>query len=154
MKAFSITKNADQESLSYKLSGYLDEQAKLPANVEFPKVLNIDLSEADGINSIGTRNWCEWIETFKSPTRIKVFKCPTVFLKTFNNVLGAYPSNMEVISFYIPYVSISGEERQTVLVEGPLSFEDGEPVLPKVNDSAGAEMEIDVLPNFFNFTKR
>lgn len=154
MKAFSITKSEDKDILSYKISGYLDEQAKLPANIEFPKFLNIDLSDADGINSIGTRSWCEWIAGFKNPTKIKVSFCPTVFLKTFNNVLGAYPNNMEVTSFYVPFVSSKGDERKNVLVQMPLEFKDGGPILPRINDSKGQLMEADVLPNFFNFIKK
>lgn len=156
MKTFSLTKKMDADVMIYTISGYVDEHAQFPLTTDFAKTVHIDLSQAEGMNSIGTKNWCQWMDTLKPPLELFVAGCPPIFIKAFNTVMGALPKNMKILSFQVPYIGDNGNEpRQDILFRINHEFHDnGTLRAPKVTDEAGRELEMDVLPTYFNFLKR
>lgn len=156
MKTFSLTKKLDADVMTYTISGYVDEHANFPPTTDFAKTVRIDLSKAEGMNSIGTKNWCQWMDTLKPPLQLFAEGCPPIFVKAFNTVMGALPKNMKVLSFQVPYVGYDGNEpRRDILFRLNHEFqENGKLAAPTIKDEAGNELEMDVLPTYFNFLKR
>ncbi len=155
MKPFSIQKKLDGDVLRFTLSGYVDEHASF-SPIDFAKRVVIDLSGVEGINSIGVKNWCQWVESIKPPMIIESENCPVIMIKTFNTILGAKPRNMIVTSLLVPYLTTDGKaKRKDVLFRlGNEYMANGTVQAPQVKDENGTDMEMDVLPVYFNFLKK
>lgn len=151
--AFEYEEIIHEHSIHYKLRGYLNETAELPEIKKSP-VIRINLAETTGLNSIGTRNWCNWVSQVKAPDSILVEYCTPVFIKSFNNVVGALNSNMQVVSFYVPFISPTDGERTDILVLSDQATVNGELAISEVKNQNGELLEMDVLPEYFRFLKK
>ena len=150
---FSVEEIINDNIIRYRVRGYVNEAAIFPPLRQAP-VIRIDLGEVIGLNSIGTRNWCDWIARVKAPESILVERCPVIFIKSFNNVVGALPANMHVVSFYVPFVAPSDGARTDVLVTKEQVSASGKLLLTDVKDAKGELLEADVLDDYYRFAKR
>jgi len=149
-----IQKSADV--MRVKIAGVIDEDfifSQHPINEG--KTLDFDLSEVKGINSCGIREWIKWMETVKE-AKINLQHCPKVIVDQMNMVQGFLPANGQVQSFFVPfYNEDSGEEKMVEFVSGKEFTDQGLVSMPKVQDSAGQDMEVDVIESkYFKFLKR
>jgi hypothetical protein len=150
---FSFQESVKGDTSLLTLSGYLDEHAVLP---EPPKTkdVRIFMNAISGLNSVGTRIWCQWVKKVNTPSKVYIECAPVIFVRAFSSVKGALGANMEILSFYVPFYSVQLGERKDVLFElGRQFFEDGRIVEPTVKDSKGGVMEMDVLSSYFEFIK-
>lgn len=138
------------------LSGYLNELATLPT-MKKEQSLHIDLDAITGLNSIGTRKWCQWIsECSNLSDKIIIENCPVIFVKTFNQIADSLTDKCAVNSVKIPFYSEAIDERKMVVLYLGKDYSfDGLFQIPQVKDSTGNLMEIDIITeNFFNFMKK
>ncbi len=138
------------------LSGYLNEIASLPAMKKEPH-LTVDLDAVVGLNSIGTRKWCQWIAECNSLyEKITIENCPVIFVKTFNQIAGSLSERCSVSSVKIPFYSDAIDERKIVTLHLGKDYSfDGLFQIPQIKDSTGNAMEIDIITeNFFDFMKK
>ncbi len=156
MKTFTIEKKMVGSELKVSISGYIDENAIFLPITETPQSMVIDLGQATGINSVGTKNWCKWVQDIRPPTIASIENCPVIFIKTFNNVIGTLSKNVKIRSFFVPHLSTDGSGvRKDVLFTLGKEIDASHVIhSPKVFDDNKKEMEMDVLPNFFNFLKK
>lgn len=153
--AFSIEEKQQPGVNFVKISGPVNEFAEFK-KVTLSPVVRIDLGASTGLNSVGTRNWCLWIRSFTPPSVVLLENCPMIFVKAFNQVSGALPSNAHVTSFIVPYVSDpTGERNNFLFVKDQHFKESGELNPPTLTDSKGLPMEMDVIPqSYFSFLGR
>lgn len=153
MREFQYDAEISGNTVHLKLQGYIDENATFPFSYEKPEHIQIDMQEVAGINSIGTRSWCEWVDNYKDCKSIKVYNCPPIVIKVFNNVFGAHAKNMSIESFYVPFVSPDNDEFKNVLAEKSKILKGNTIEFEDVLDSNGQPMELDVLDSYFDFLK-
>ncbi len=142
-----------------RMSGKLNESADLQM-VSLPPVsaVEIDLVDLTHINSIGIRNFRDWLLTVKAP-ELAFSYCPRVFIDQVNMVMDFLPKHAKVLSFYVPYYSDATGEDKLVLFTRGKEFQvvDGEVKLtfPEVLDSKGKEMDVDVIGDrYFGFLSK
>ena len=101
------------------LQGTLDEQDKPPRlilsgrideHVQFGKLpypqkgsLTIDLDQVTYINSIGLRNWVQWVVKLKELSQIFFRHIRPLLVSQMNVLEGFLPFGAIVESFYVPY---------------------------------------------------
>lgn len=154
--AFSTSIGTSQNGSKIVLSGYLNEIATLPA-MKKEQNLTIDLDAIVGLNSIGTRKWCQWItECTNLYEKITLENCPVIFVKTFNQITDSLTDKCSVSSVKIPFYSDAIDERKMVTLHLGKDYSfDGLFQVPQIKDSTGNLMEIDIITeNFFNFMKK
>lgn len=147
------------ENLVVRLSGKLNETADLN-RISFPPVKSVefDLAEVAHINSIGIRNFREWLTTIPVPEMTFSF-CPRVFIDQVNMVTNFLPARAKILSFYVPYyIEETGEEKLVLFSRGKEIEGTGGVVqinFPKVLDGNGNEMTVDVITErYFSFLNR
>ena len=150
---FKCVKDVSPALTTISVSGYVNEYAKFP-RVESASQICVDLNGVTGLNSIGTRTWLLWVKNGLPDVPISVTNAPSLFVKMFGEVQGTLTSRIRVDSFYVPYYSEELGERKDVLFEREKHFDDnGQLTFPIVKDTNGNSLELDALPNFFNFLK-
>lgn len=155
MERFSIQKNMVRTTANFVVSGNIDENSKFPSLQDMgkPTEVQIDLQRVTGLNSVGIRSWCQWIETIGN-IPIVVENVPALVIKAFNVVLGACPPNMQVTSFYVPYFAQGPGRKDMLYVRGNHFTTHGEIKAPATMRDGEITYEIDVLPNYFKFLKQ
>lgn len=155
--ALQLSFNVNDKVTTIYLKGSLDEYSSALDSVEVnPSFdLHLDLKELKAINSLGIRNFRDWIFSVNCQ-RLKLFYCPRVFVNQLNLVDGFMPPKTEIESFFVPYYSEHTGEETQVLFTRYLEFRYDRGFLklfvPKVQDSEGHEMELDVMRDqFFRF---
>lgn len=152
MQPFSLKFEMKNQTGHYVMSGYFDENARMPFPESAARAVEIDLGQISGLTSYGVRTWCQWVKQIDPFVRISLHNCPTIFVKSFNSVEGFFTRNMDVKSFFVPYYSPHDDSRQDVLyVSGKNFMPNGEIKHPKVVDAQGRELEVDTLTNYFRF---
>ncbi len=150
---FKCTKDVSPQLTTLSISGYVNEHAKFPP-VETAPAIKIDLKAVTGLNSVGTRSWLVWVKNSLPDVPITIVNAPTLFVKMFGEVQGTLSPKIRVDSFLVPYYSDETGERRDVLFERGKQFDNnGQVNAPDLKDTAGHKLELDVLPNFFNFLK-
>jgi hypothetical protein len=148
-----------REKLVVRMSGKMNESSDLEMiSVPNADSVEIDLIDLTLINSVGIRIFKDWIFKIKAPI-ITLSYCPRIFIDQVNMVVDFLPKHARITSFYVPYFNeASGEEKAVLFVRGEhFTVENGKPEikLPVVTDSAGSEMEVDVLGDrYFQFLKK
>ncbi len=154
MKPFSTLTEITPTETTIKVFGYINEFAQFPAFPTTPKVI-VDTEGVTGMNSVGTRNWCNWFEGVGPSTKILLRHCPIILVKSFNQVKGSYPKLADVESFAVPYYSPSTDEARNVFFNKGTEYVNGKVNLPLVKDNDGNAMDLDVDPQaYFAFLDR
>ena len=117
-------------------------------------VVTIHLDEVASINSTGIREWINLMNRLKS-TKIRLTKCPKIFVDQINMVKGFLPVNAVVDSFYVPYFSEQNSSEKKILFEinkqysgKVVNFENA------IVDENGSSFEIDIIPDkYFKYIR-
>jgi hypothetical protein len=142
---FSLVQRTTGIETYVLVTGYVNEEANF-APVKITPIMRISLKDVDGLNSIGTRSWCRWMQAMSGCTEVWLEYCPVLFVKAFNQVMGSLLPNTIVQSFYVPYYSDETDEAQEVLYENGKDFNlNGSFKLKEIKDSKGKPMEPDVV---------
>lgn len=151
-------------SLLLQISGAIDEDFAKPdlPQKTFSKVI-FDLDKVDFINSLGIRNWVQWIRevegTYKD-TQFFFQNCPVCIVNQLNMLKGFLPSQSKVTSLYVPFFceECESSEEPLLVLGGDIrvsgSSENFSITLPEVKCNCGAEnpMEVDIPPRkYFRF---
>jgi hypothetical protein len=113
---FTYTTKEENGALKLAFSGPIDEDA------DFPEVapgkyqgVEVDLNAVTAINSVGIREWLEWIKTFSEQTPLKLMRCPKAIVFQFNMVEGFLPAKANVGSFYVPFFCEACDQEENLL---------------------------------------
>ncbi len=151
--SFSIADKTTTILLKGSLNEYSSALDGVEVNAQFD--LNLDLKDLTSINSLGIRNFHAWIYSIECQ-RLRLFHCPRVFVNQLNLVDGFLPPKTEIESFFVPYFSEKSGEETSVLFTKFLEYKSvaGKTQIsfPKISDSLGNPMELDVLEDtYFRF---
>lgn len=164
MNAFKVSERVDGDSLHLSLSGMIDEDSAFPEiqGAKFREV-HIDLKEVSAINSIGIREWMDWLRPLSESSSVHLWNCTKPLVFQFNMVEGFLPAKARVRSFFVPHFCEKCDQEANVLVnvERELSVQN-ERVEIHVNAAeavscrqkpCGLEMDISEA-KYFQFLKR
>jgi hypothetical protein len=144
--------------LLVRISGPITELADMSGIRITPRqAVEVDLIHMTTINSSGIRTFRDWIGSLVNETIVLSY-CPKVFIDQVNMVFNFLPTNVKITSFYVPYFcEESSEETNFLFRAGQEYAREGDDVKitwPRVLDSAGNEMKIDVnVAKYFVFLK-
>jgi hypothetical protein len=162
MSEFKSTATADGANLTLAFQGTIDEDVEFPV-VEAGKhpTITLDLKGIKAINSVGIREWLNWIRPLAETSKFILEHCPKAMVFQFNMVEGFLPPQARVNSFFVPFYSESADQEENVL------FKVGQEVTatggviainydPKAAQLGGVDdMEMDVTEGkYFQFLKR
>ncbi len=154
--AIEVKMQKDGDKLNISLSGIIDEDVDF-SNYSLSGVSQVELHLKDvkSINSCGIREWIKWISSAGEATVI-YDECPKIIVDQINMVEGFLPAKGKVTSFYVPYYNDdSGEEKMVLFKQGQEFNEQGVTPPSSVKDSAGNEMEMDIMESkYFKFIKK
>ncbi|WP_291515967.1 hypothetical protein [Bdellovibrio sp. ArHS] len=155
--ALQLSFSVQDKCTTILLKGSLNEYSSALDGVEVnPNFdLNVDLKDLQAINSLGIRNFHNFIRRLRCQ-RLRFFYCPRVFVNQLNLVEGFLPDKAEIESFFVPYFSEQSGEDAQVLFTKFLEYKkvNDKVVLsiPQVQDSQGNRMELDVFKDqYFRF---
>lgn len=162
MSEFKSTATENGANLTLAFTGTIDEDVEFPA-IEAGKyqTITLDLKGVKAINSVGIREWLNWIRPLAEKSKFVLENCPKAMVFQFNMVEGFLPPQSTVASFFVPFYSESADQEENVL------FRVGQEVTAsggaiKINYDAKAanlggvdDMEMDVTEGkYFQFLKR
>lgn len=106
------------KDLRVSLSGVLDENAVLPALKDPPAGrLILDLENVELINSLGCRNWINWIKGKKAADGVVLTHCSPVVVKQINILSGFLGEDAQIESVFVPYFCEECSHEQNALVK-------------------------------------
>lgn len=152
-KLRAIVEQAGDTSV-VKLAGFLDENndlnelvAKIPAGIA-----EIDLGGVERINSVGIRDWVNWIAALESNgTRTVLVACSPAIVAQINLVKN-FTGNGAVKSFQVPLHCRECDEEMTILVQTAEMTGAGAEPPSCPCPTCGRAMDIDEMPeSYFAF---
>lgn len=155
--SLELSLRVEDQCTTLILSGSLNEYSsaldKVDVNPQYD--LNLDLKNLAVINSVGIRNFTQWIHRVRC-RRLRFYYCPRAFVHQMNMVERFLPEKAEIESFFVPYYSETSGEASFVLFTKFLEYKKigGELHLkpPEIFDSMGNKMEMDVFRDqYFRF---
>lgn len=128
-----------------KLKGILDEDnllANLLSQIQ-GRLLLIEMSEIERINSCGVRDWVNWINQIQAlGIAVILLKCsPAVVSQA--NMVANFAADSFIHSFYAPYVHPDTGDEQNVLLFTEDLRQNKTIRAPKIFDENGEELEFD-----------
>lgn len=116
MSDFKSTSRAEGEVLHLAFEGTIDEDAQFPSvDVSKIKKVVIDLQAVKTINSVGIREWLDWIRPVAEKTEITLARCPKALVFQFNMVEGFLPQKAQVTSFQVPFYCEKCDREESVM---------------------------------------
>jgi len=153
-KLRAVVEQQDEETSLVKLTGFLDEENKLKRLVEkIPAgTAIIDLAGVERINSLGIRDWVNWMAALEANgTRPVLVSCSPAIVAQINLVKN-FTRHGAVKSFQVPYHCRECDEDKVIVVE---TSEMSSPTAPPPSvrcDSCEHEMDVDEMPeSYFAF---
>lgn len=164
MSEFKSNQKLDGPCLTLQFFGTIDEDVIFPSvDIAGIKQIVIDLQAVKTINSVGIREWLNWITPLASSVEMTLMNCPKALVFQFNMVEGFLPANAKVTSFYVPYYCESCDQEDNVLfqVGQDISLQNGTVQINKKSiklnsckeGSCQAEMDV-TEAKYFQFLKR
>ena len=164
MSVFKVEQKPNGTELNLLLSGVIDEDVQFPAIDVAPfKNVFFDLKDVKSINSVGIREWLNWITPIASKSQVTMKNCPKTLVFQFNMVEGFLPKGSLVQSMYVPFFCEKCDLEENVLFEvGKEIKVTGSNVtvdfdLEKIKPckEASCELSMDVTEaKYFHFLKR
>jgi hypothetical protein len=156
MSKATVNIKKEDSVLKIDILGSIDEDVEF-SSTSFSGATQIilNLAEVKSINSCGIREWIKWLSS-AGGAKIEYHNCPKIIVDQINMVDGFLPASGQVISFFVPYYNEDSGEEKLILFKSGSEFTDtGLMTLEKVLDSAGNEMEMDVIEaKYFKFLKK
>jgi anti-anti-sigma regulatory factor len=154
MSGFKMSHTKEGDKISLSINGHIDEESVFETlALDGVNKISVDLSQVSAINSVGIREWIKWSKSLSSVASITIENCPKVVVDQVNMVAGFLPPNARIESFFVPYYSDDSGEEVMVLFKRGEHFDDSGVRAPEgLKDSAGNDMEIDVIEaKYFKF---
>lgn len=115
---------SNDEKLELIIEGPISEKTTLfGVNFTEAKKINLNLEKVTFINSIGVKNWITWTLRVPKDAEIKIVKSPYVIINQANIVQGFLQKNMQVDSFYAPFICDECSDEQSILLQRGSDFE-------------------------------
>ena len=160
MSEFKSAATENGQNLGLAFEGTIDEDVEFPV-VEAGKyqTITLDLGNVKAINSVGIREWLNWIRPLAEKSDFILENCPKAMVFQFNMVEGFLPPRSRVASFFVPFYSESADKEANVLftVGKEVTASGGSVAInydPKAS-GFGDDMEMDVTEaKYFQFLKR
>jgi hypothetical protein len=116
MSDFKFQEKTDGEALLLIFEGVIDEESKFPAvDGNKHKRVMVDLKGIRSINSVGIREWLNWIRPLSETSQVVFLKTPKALVFQMNMVEGFLPKNGTVKSFYVPFYCEACDKEENVL---------------------------------------
>jgi hypothetical protein len=116
MSDFKYQEKTDGESLLLIFEGVIDEESKFPpVDPAKNKRIMIDLKGIRSINSVGIREWLNWIRPLSETAQIVFLHTPKALVFQMNMVEGFLPKTATVKSFYVPFYCEACDKEENVL---------------------------------------
>ena len=105
MSEFKFQQAAGPNGLQLTFEGSIDEDVVFPPVAAGANAaIRIDLQAVKSINSVGIREWLNWIRPLSDAgAKITLARCPKAFVFQLNMVEGFLPKGGVVESFYVPF---------------------------------------------------
>lgn len=145
-----IAVTQEEEFLSVKLSGVIDEDNDLAEHIDTigGPLVAVDLSGVERINSCGLRDWVNWVGALESKgSKLLFVDCsPSIVAQI--NLVHNFTGSGHIKSLYLPYYCESCNEEHTLLYEAE---ELAEEQLPPASRCNGCEqfMDFDDMPDAY-----
>lgn len=110
--------------VKFTVDGPINEMSSL-FNLKFdvPSEINLDMSKASYINSVGVKRWIAWMAEAPEGSRFHLHRCPFVIINQSVIVDGFLPANGYLMSFFVPYHCKSCLTEESFLLERGVHFE-------------------------------
>jgi hypothetical protein len=146
----------DPHTLQLWINGEIHEnfKAKQIALPSSAKTI-INLAGLRSINSLGIREWSQFLHTLTQQTQVLLEECSVVFIDQ-ANIVPQIAANCSIVSFYAPYFCPQCDSE----LNCKLTFANHKKRLserraPQIIHSCGTELEFDALEeSFFGFLDR
>jgi hypothetical protein len=168
MSEFKAHETPEGDVLRLAFEGTIDEDVVFPPvdPSRFKKIV-LDLKAVKSINSVGIREWLNWIRPLAEKADFVLEHCPKAVVFQFNMVEGFLPARSTVSSFYVPFYCEKCDKEDSVLFNvgkeiksnaGKIEIAFDVKAAGICDDKANAascEMEMDVTEaKYFQFLKR
>lgn len=141
------------------LEGWLDERATLPLLDEpIAGDLVLDLQGITLVNSLGVRNWIQWLQILRVELSVKLIHCSPAVVKQVNILQGFLNDRTKIESIFVPYFCENCGHEENLLVNIPKMGEPldvtAAPAKMKCSQ-CGMNMELDMIESeYFAFLRR
>jgi hypothetical protein len=116
MSEFKVQQKTEGANLHLILNGNIDEDVQFPIiDTTGISVLLVDLKEVKAINSVGIREWLNWIRPLSEKAKIELFNCPKALVFQLNMVEGFLPKGGVVKSFFVPFFCEKCDREENIL---------------------------------------
>jgi hypothetical protein len=116
MANFSVQQKTNLKELALTLAGAIDEDVQFPVlNLAGIEQVIFDLKEIKSINSVGIREWLNWIKPIAEQCQLSMKNCPKVLVFQFNMVEGFLPKGAQVQSLYVPFFCEKCDKEENIL---------------------------------------
>lgn len=113
----------DKGRLDISIEGPISEKNPFfDINPQRFESINLDLTKVTFINSIGVKNWINWIGRSSKESTITLNNCPFVIVNQANIVDGFLPRNATIASFFAPYICDKCSNETTIKLEQNTHF--------------------------------
>jgi hypothetical protein len=113
---FQSTQKLEGNVLHLSFMGTIDEDTNFPeVDLNGVSSVQLDLNGIKSINSVGIREWLDWIRPVAEKTDIVLENCPKSMVFQFNMVDGFLPPRSSVKSFFVPFFCESCDKEQNLL---------------------------------------
>ncbi len=164
MATFSVQQKVNGPELDLALSGTIDEDVQFPAlSLAGIKQVVFDLKDVKSINSVGIREWLNWMKPISEQCQITMKNCPKTLVFQFNMVEGFLPKGAVVSSLYVPFFCEKCDKEENILfnfgkefkIEGGALKLDYDIKAFNVCKEPDCELSMDVTEaKYFHFVKR
>ena len=164
MTTFNVKQKINGTELQLDLGGAIDEDVQFPVlNLAAVKQVVFDLQAVKSINSVGIREWLNWIKPISEKTQIIMKNCPKTMVFQFNMVEGFLPKGAKVSSLFVPFFCEKCDKEENVLfhIGQEIKLEAGNIKLEydiasfKLCQDPACDLAMDVTEaKYFHFSKR
>ena len=116
MSSLKTEQKNENGSLVLSLTGAIDEDTEFAAvDTSSASAIIVDLNGVKSINSVGIREWLNWIRPLAEQKPLTLRNCPKSIVFQLNMVEGFLPKGGKVASFYVPYYCEKCDKESNIL---------------------------------------